>query len=234
MYPISEQLLSLNRSDLPLNPQGFVIHSTADPGATAQNEHDFFNSGDRQASAHYFVDWSQTINTVPELEQAWHAGPTANRKYLSAEMCEPETYNPVQFLETWLRTISLVSDACRRYGWGKDKIFSHADISNTYHETDHLDPVSFFAQYGKTMDDFRSAVITAVTKPSQPMPVLAKGIANKGAVITLQTKLNNFGYGLDVDGDFGNMTDSAVRQFQRSKGLVADGICGPMTWGKLG
>ncbi|HIS92907.1 MAG TPA: peptidoglycan-binding protein [Candidatus Alectryocaccomicrobium excrementavium] len=49
----------------------------------------------------------------------------------------------------------------------------------------------------------------------------------------LQTLLNNEGYSLDVDGIFGDKTQSAVRQYQRSQGLDADGIVGSNTWSSL-
>jgi peptidoglycan hydrolase-like protein with peptidoglycan-binding domain len=39
--------------------------------------------------------------------------------------------------------------------------------------------------------------------------------------------------GLDVDGDFGSLTDSAVRDYQSSRGLEVDGIVEPATWGAL-
>ena len=53
-------------------------------------------------------------------------------------------------------------------------------------------------------------------------------------VIELQSALINLGYKLGVaDGIFGTKTESAVIQFQKDNGLVADGLVGPMTWGKI-
>lgn len=49
----------------------------------------------------------------------------------------------------------------------------------------------------------------------------------------LQELLNSYGYSLKVDGDFGIRTDAAVKQFQKSRGLVADGIVGAKTWNAL-
>lgn len=49
----------------------------------------------------------------------------------------------------------------------------------------------------------------------------------------LQTMLKNAGYSLDVDGIFGEKTQSAVRQYQRNQGLDVDGIVGTNTWGAL-
>ena len=55
------------------------------------------------------------------------------------------------------------------------------------------------------------------------------------AVRTIQTKLKNWGYYTgQVDGIYGSATVEAVKYFQRSNGLTADGVAGPATLEKLG
>lgn len=49
-----------------------------------------------------------------------------------------------------------------------------------------------------------------------------------------QEFLNTQGYGLAVDGDFGDKTDAATRDYQKKNGLTVDGIVGANTWGKAG
>lgn len=72
------------------------------------------------------------------------------------------------------------------------------------------------------------------TKVSDPMnPTLRKGDRGED-VKRMQTLLNQFGYKLKVDGNFGSGTDKAVREFQKASSLKVDGVCGPKTWAALG
>ncbi len=50
----------------------------------------------------------------------------------------------------------------------------------------------------------------------------------------IQRALNRFGFNLAVDGIMGSRTETALREFQESKGLTVDGICGPKTRQALG
>ena len=60
------------------------------------------------------------------------------------------------------------------------------------------------------------------------------GYGSKGnEVRELQNRLNQRGYNLTVDGDFGSKTLEAVKQYQKSNGLAVDGIVGKNTWGAL-
>ena len=57
---------------------------------------------------------------------------------------------------------------------------------------------------------------------------------SKGSDVTeLQKLLNNNGYNLSVDGDFGSKTQAAVKDYQQKNGLAVDGIVGTNTWGAL-
>ncbi len=52
-------------------------------------------------------------------------------------------------------------------------------------------------------------------------------------VSNLQEKLNQIGYALAIDGDFGPATEAAVKDFQAKYGLLVDGIAGERTMAKL-
>jgi hypothetical protein len=59
-------------------------------------------------------------------------------------------------------------------------------------------------------------------------------LKSKGdAVAMLQELLNEFGYGILVNGKFDAATDMVVRDFQKTNGLVSDGIVYTKTWTKL-
>lgn len=89
------------------------------------------------------------------------------------------------------------------------------------------------------MDEFRAkvAAIMAGTGAVRPLipaadasgnPTLRRGSRGE-AVKRLQSKLKIS----PPDGVFGPMTEARVRQLQREKGLVADGIVGPLSWSAL-
>lgn len=68
---------------------------------------------------------------------------------------------------------------------------------------------------------------------SQTFPVLRRG-AQGDDVVKLQRALRASGhYLLSIDGDFGPGTEGAVKFFQRSLGLVVDGMVGRLTWAAL-
>ncbi len=85
-----------------------------------------------------------------------------------------------------------------------------------------------------------SALLPAVLFAGEPEQAFAAGnslrLGDRGDTVRqIQQRLRDWGYySGSVDGIFGNMTDQAVRKFQRSNGLVADGIVGPATAAAIG
>lgn len=92
--------------------------------------------------------------------------------------------------------------------------------------------------YGLTFSWIDYTITTAVssseitykgTNPyTEPTVVLKKGSTGTG-VKWLQWELNEAGYSVTVDGDFGDATYTALVAFQKSAKLTVDGKCGPAT-----
>jgi len=86
-----------------------------------------------------------------------------------------------------------------------------------------------------------SAPSTPQPSPVQPpvspaipaFPHIMKRGAKGNDVSRFQQRLKDRGWSISVDGDFGPKTEQIVKQFQKEKGLVVDGIVGPITWSKF-
>ena len=65
-----------------------------------------------------------------------------------------------------------------------------------------------------------------------PWPVVQNG-SQGHPIRTLQFLLRARGHNLTVDGMFGPATEAAVKAFQTSKGMTADGIMNSPTWSTL-
>jgi hypothetical protein len=62
---------------------------------------------------------------------------------------------------------------------------------------------------------------------------LEQGVGDGSHVRALQSAMNKRSAGLVVDGNFGPVVNTAVREFQRVNRLVVDGEAGPLTWRAL-
>lgn len=93
---------------------------------------------------------------------------------------------------------------------------------------------------GIELNSSNSGVINSVQANSSNITQIssytkyAAYIVNQGhTVAQIQGLLNNKGYNLNVDGDFGALTFTAITNFQTSNGLTADGYVGSQTYSKL-
>ena len=111
---------------------GIVIHYTANPGATAQNNRDYFEnlsiSHEAKVSSHFVVGLEgEVIQCIPTSEMSY-ATNSRNVDSISIECChkddtgvfEQETYDSVVKLAAWL---------CARFGLTSEQVIRHYDVT---------------------------------------------------------------------------------------------------------
>jgi peptidoglycan hydrolase-like protein with peptidoglycan-binding domain len=78
-----------------------------------------------------------------------------------------------------------------------------------------------------------ATAIRTTTSTTTSTKLLQRG-AEGAEVYELQRLLKDAGVPTGpIDGDFGALTQAAVKRFQSSKGLTVDGAVGPTTWAAL-
>jgi N-acetylmuramoyl-L-alanine amidase len=161
-YNIIQDPLVNRRSKEKFKPIGVLVHETAMPGATAKNIRDYFERTEREVMSHFSVDWGSIIQMVPTDEIAWHAGWTANHRYLGVELCRPYERDPQKFNEVWEKGVwlfaYLLADVLKINKVTEDNLISHYDAAVRFKDTTHTDPIGYFKEYGKTVGDFRRDV----------------------------------------------------------------------------
>lgn len=63
--------------------------------------------------------------------------------------------------------------------------------------------------------------------------ILAKPVIKKNHASGIVMKYLQYRVGVETDGIYGSLTETAIQQFQQENGLYADGIVGNLTWRKL-
>ncbi|WP_328718633.1 amidase [Streptomyces sp. NBC_00247] len=183
-------------------------------------------------SAHYVIRSSdgQITQMVRDSDTAYHAK-SANASALGIEH-EGWIDDPSWFTDAMYRSsAALTRYLCDRHGVPKDRthIIGHSEAPGN----DHTDPGPYWdwttymqlvgGTTGGTTDALSFATYTTQQSGSSGSQVKA-----------VQQLLNTQGYEAGAqDGVFGAETKTAVQNFQRARGLSADGIVGTKTWTAL-
>ncbi len=141
-----------------LTPRYLVVHSTANPGATAENHVTYWRrSQPSVVMAHYVMDWTDggTVIQTQETDRlAWHVGNGNSRTY-GIELCEAT--NAQDFETEWRAAVEWCALQLRSRGWTTSRLICHADASNWWGGT-HTDPTGYFARYGRSWAQFKADV----------------------------------------------------------------------------
>lgn len=196
----------------------------------------YFASGDKQASAHYFIDDSGIWEYADPKEYfTWHCGDghgkygISNANSIGVEVCmngdKPFTDKEVAYLK------ELIPYLMKKFGVPATSVVRHYDASRK------MCPY-YYAKRPAEWESLRKKITGTNTVPVKKgyggtFPSLgSKGYlsyGDKGSNVSrLQQFLNWYGsYGLAVDGSFGPATLAAVKKYQKSAGLTVDGYFGP-------
>ena len=110
-----------------------VLHYTGNKGDTAKDNGTYFCGGNRNASAHYFVDDNEIVQVVEEYNAAWSVGDgkgaygITNQNSISIEMCCNS--NGVISEKTEINVLKLVKDLMNKYNIPTTNIVRHYDAS---------------------------------------------------------------------------------------------------------
>ena len=218
---------------------------------TVESLGDIFARPERAASSNYGIGYDGRVGMyVEEADRSWCSGSRENDNMAVTI----EVSNDMNYAEDgeWKvsdmvmeKLIELCTDICRRNGI--EKLNYTGDISGnlTMHKwfQNTSCPGPFLTgKFPWIASEVNKRLETDETEGGVMVNIellqLSKG--SYGAQVkTAQRILKDLGYTgangrpIFVDGDFGNNVDFAVREFQRYKGLAADGIIGKNTWEAL-
>lgn len=227
------------------NIKFIVIHYTGNDGDTDSANAKYFQTANRGASAHYFVDDDSVTQSVPDTNIAWHCGTSGkyyhstcrNTNSIGVEMCDTVkdgTYNLSK--KTRLNVIELVQSLMKKYNIPIKNVVRHYDVTHkncpAYFVKDEKEWIKFKNEIsGKKEEKSKPAI--KPSKPKNPFPqptmILKRGMSNE-QVRWLKFELQRQGYSITTtNGDFGQKVEMLVKEFQKSCKITVDGIVGKDT-----
>lgn len=156
-----------------LSPRYLVVHSTANPGASAANHVSYWSNSPAYA-VHYVMDLDGSVvyQTMSTSSKAWHVGGGNSVSY-GIELCEATTAE--DFEAQWSEAVKWCGDQLMSRGWDVSRLYSHDEARVTWGGTDHTDPTGYFARFGHSWAEFESDVAAYMGSGAVPDIDAAEG-----------------------------------------------------------
>ena len=195
-----------------------------------------------------------TVQTMPWSYRPWGCGSgskgSCNSGWIQFEICEDGLNDKEYLQKVYQEACELTAYLCKMYkldpngtvtmnGVKIPVILCHADSNKLGFGSAHADVYHWFNKFNLSMETVRKDVAALLKGSTEsvtaPVRTLSKGMSGAD-VKEMQEKLIKLGYscGSDgADGNFGPLTETAVKKFQKDKKLDVDGYCGPLTQAAL-
>ena len=118
--------------------QYIVVHYTANNGDRAQGNGNYFSQPNRNASAHYFVDENEIVQSVKDNDTAWHCGAKSykhpkcrNDNSIGVEMCSEKDDKGQYYIneQTQNTAIKLIKVLMEKYNIPIENVLRHYDVT---------------------------------------------------------------------------------------------------------
>jgi len=158
--PLDVQLLTINEYSRPgislKSVDGIVIHYTANPGASAQSNRDYFeglkDSHETKASSHFIIGIEGEIIQCIPSDEISYASNERNKDSLAIECCHPEEsgeFTP----DTYQSLVELTGWLCERFGLTSKDVIRHYDITGKACPKYYVDHEESWDEFLQDVDD---------------------------------------------------------------------------------
>lgn len=107
---------------------GIVIHYVANPGSTAKNNRDYFNSPQSRVSSHFVVGLEGEIIQCVPLDEQSSASNSRNIDTISIEVCHPDESGEFT-IPSYNATVKLCVWLCKEFRLNENDVIRHYDIT---------------------------------------------------------------------------------------------------------
>jgi N-acetylmuramoyl-L-alanine amidase len=203
-----------------VRPDAIILHYTGmAAGGLAE---DWLCNVESQVSSHYLIhEDGRIVQMVPEAARAWHAGQSSwkgeadmNSRSIGIEIANPGHMNadpanpPAPFDDRQIEAvIALCHSIMARWGIARERVLAHSDVAPGR----KIDPGELFPWArlaGEGIGHF-----------TEPAPLRGGRFFARGdtgqPVEALQSLLALYGYGIGINGCYGDRTETVVAAFQR-------------------
>ena len=176
-----------------ITPTGVLWHSTGannpylkryvgpNDGLLGENKYrNYWNRPNLAICCHAFIGLLEngdvaTYQILPWNHRGWHAGGSANDRYIGFEICEDNLKNKDYAMSVYAEAVELTAYLCKMFNinpYNDNAIIDHAKAHQLGMASNHGDVLHWFGRYGITLktivSDVATAMILDTEKPTPP------------------------------------------------------------------